>query len=172
VGFIRARGRATGGYYNGSSSILEQVTSYNIPAAKFDVWATAAGLTGPSATPGAAPYGDGVPNIVKYAFNMNGSNPDTSVLVAGIGTAGLPVFTFAAVGPSSYFRCEFVRRIGSGLIYSPRKSTGLSPASWLPLTIPATVLPINADWERVIYQEPYDPVTRPNYFYRVEVTLP
>jgi uncharacterized delta-60 repeat protein len=172
TGYIRARGRTTAGSYQGGSSVIEQVASYSNPAGGFDAWTAAAGLTGPDAAPGAAPHGDGVPNVLKYAFNMNGSGSDTSVLVAGTGTNGLPVFALATGGPSSHFRCEFIRRIASELIYTPKKSTNLSPQSWLPLTDSPTVLPINANWERVIYEEPCDPVTTPKCFYRVDVTLP
>ncbi|HZJ17503.1 MAG TPA: hypothetical protein VFD27_20795 [Chthoniobacteraceae bacterium] len=35
-----------------------------------------------------------------------------------------------------------------------------------------TVLPISADWERVIYEEPYTPIITPTNFGRVEVALP
>ena len=82
------------------------------------------------------------------------------------------VYALTTDGTFTYFRVEFIRRIGSGLIYTPKKSASLSPPSWLLLTDTPTVLPINASWERAIYEEPYDPVTTPKLFGRVEVTLP
>ena len=172
TGYIRARGRSTGGYYNGSSSVIEQVTSYNFAGGLFADWTDAVGLTGSDAAPDAAPHGDGVANLLKYAFNMNGAGPDAKILGSGSGISGLPVFALVHDGPSHYLRVEFLRRIGGGLIYTPQKSTSLSPSSWLPLTDTPSVLPISADWERVIYEEPYDPVTTPECFGRVEVTLP
>jgi hypothetical protein len=113
-----------------------------------------------------------VQNLLKYAFAMNGSGPDVSVLVPGTGTSGQPVFALGQDGPLRYLRFEFVRRIGSGLLYTPKKSSSLSTLSWLPLAATATVLPINGNWERIIYEEPFDPVTTPMLFGRVEVTLP
>ena len=141
------------------------------PPGSFADWAIAFGLTGPDASPEAAPHGDGMPNLLKYAFNLDRAGP-ANVLVAGHGISGLPVFTLMHGGPSGYFRVEFLRRIGSGLIYTPKKSADLSPTSWLLLTDTPTVVPISADWERVIYEESYDPVATPKCFGRVEVTLP
>jgi uncharacterized delta-60 repeat protein len=171
-GYLRARGRATGGFSNGSSSIIEQVGSYATPAALFINWTAASLLTGPDASPNATPHTDGVPNLLKYAFNLNGSGPDFGVLVPGTGTGGLPVFALVGGAANGSFRVEFLRRVGSGLIYTPKKSADLSPLSWVPLTAAPTVLPIDMNWERVIYEEPYDPLTTPALFGRVEVTLP
>jgi uncharacterized delta-60 repeat protein len=172
TGYIRARGRAAGGYFNGCSSVIEQLTSYSFGATSFASWAAAAGLVGSDATPTATPHSDGVQNLLKYAFAMNGSGPDVSVLVPGTGTSGQPVFAVVQNGPLHFLRFEFVRRIGSGLLYTPRKSSSLSTLSWLPLAATATVLPIDGNWERIIYEEPFDPVTTPMLFGRVEVTLP
>ena len=71
------------------------------------------------------------------------------------------------------FRFEFLRRKNSGLIYTPQKSGELTnPASWIPLTDPPTIIAIDATWERVIYEEPYNATTTPQCFGRVHVTLP
>lgn len=118
------------------------------------------------------PANDGVNNLLKYAFNLNPSQPDAGMLIPGTGTGGLPAITAQISGSSGIFRVEFIRRIGSGLIYTPRKSSSLSAASWLPLTDSPTVLPINAAWERVIYEEPFDPRTTPRCFGRVDVVTP
>jgi uncharacterized delta-60 repeat protein len=132
-------------------------------------WAAAAGLSGNDAEPDAAPFGDGVPNLLKYAFNMNGSRSDVSVLIAGTGESGLPIIDTPTSGT---FRFEFLRRVGSGLIYTPEMSGGLHSSSWQPLTDTPTVIPINSEWERVIYEEPYNPVITPQLFGRVQVNLP
>lgn len=93
-------------------------------------------------------------NLLKYAFNLNLAGPDVRELTPGSGTAGLPSITRPA---GSFFRVEFLRRIGSGLTYTPIKSAGLTPGSCTALSDTPTVTPINAQWERVVYEEPLLP---------------
>ena len=138
-------------------------------AAAFDSWAAAVGLSGPSANATAAPLGDGVPNLLKYAFNMNVSQPDVRVMVPGSGTRGLPSITLRQNGASSVLRFEFVRRIGSGLVYTPQMSVDLAASSWLSGSNSPTVTPIDGTWERAVYE---GPVSTPQCFGRVMVTMP
>jgi hypothetical protein len=93
-----------------------------------------------------------------------------SELTPGTGTSGLPVYSTTGGGASSILRCEFIRRIGSGLIYAPAKSSDM--ATWSNLTSTPTVTPINASWERVVYEEPFDDTVVKRLFGSVEVTLP
>ncbi len=142
------------------------------PADAFVHTMTNAGLAGPTATPDATPHGDGVNNLLKYAFNMNLADKDSRTMPPG-GTAGLPAITTQPNTPAGILRFEFVRRIGSGLIYTPQKNPNPgNPASWVPLTDTPSVNAIDAAWERVIYEEPYDPTAAPRLFGRVHVTLP
>ncbi len=120
----------------------------------FDNAMTAAGLTGPDALATATPKNDGVANLLKYAFNMTLTAPDLRVLTPGTGVAGLPSITRPSGG---IFRVEFLQRIGSGLSYTPMKSAELTPGTWTALTDTPTVTPINAQWERVVYEEPLLP---------------
>ncbi len=132
---------------------------------------TAANLTGPDAELYAIPFDDGVENLLKYAFNMNLSGPDIRTMNAG-GGAGLPAISQQGSGPAGIFRFEFVRRIGSGLIYTPKKGESLTALSWTPLTDTPTVTPIDANWERVIYEEPVDLSVVLRCFGIVEISLP
>ena len=142
------------------------------PAQVFDAAMTTAGLSGPNAALNATPYGDGVPNLLKYAFNLNLSGPDVATMTLG-GSSGLPGITAQPTGGASVFRFEFLRRRNSGLIYTPQRSGELgNPASWTPLNDVPTVISIDATWERVIYEEPYDAATIPRCFGRVQVTMP
>jgi sugar lactone lactonase YvrE len=142
------------------------------PAALAAAAMAAAGLTGANAMLNAIPHNDGMQNLLKYAFNMNLSGPDSRTMAAG-GSAGLPGITAQPNGGASIFRFEFLRRIGSGLIYTAEKSGELTnPSSWLPLSDVPTVIPVNATWERVIYEETYDASTTPRCFGRVVVSLP
>lgn len=134
--------------------------------AGFDSWVPVA-LSDRAAA--ATPHHDGVPNLMKYAFNMDATRPDNRVMTRGTGTAGLPVVAPAQAGSTWVFRFEFLRRIGSGLVYTPQRSGTLVPGSWTPLTATPTVVPVSAQWERVIYEEP---MTEAVSFGRVEVTLP
>lgn len=134
---------------------------------------TGAGLSGSDAEMLASPQDDGVPNIMKYAFNMNLSAPDNSSMPTG-GSGGLPVGDLTENDEGDpVLRVEYVRRKGSGLIYRAVKSPTLG--SFTPMvgqesveTIPGT----NGQWERVIMDEPCDPETVSRCFSRVEVSLP
>ena len=142
------------------------------PADAFYHAMTNAGLAGPTAAPDATPHGDGVNNLLKYAFNMNLADKDSRTMPPG-GTAGLPTITTQPNTPAGILRFEFVRRIDSGLIYTPQKSPDPgNPASWVPLTGTPSVNAIDAAWERVIYEEPYDPAAAPRLFGRVQLRLP
>ncbi len=132
--------------------------------------AAISGLSGANALPAAMPFGDGVENLLKYAFNMNLAGPDARAMTAGTGTAGLPAFAVVGTGPSTVIRMEFVRRKGSGLIYTAKHSTDLG--TFAPMTGTTTVTAIDSQWERVLVQEPCNPATTPACFGIVEVTLP
>ncbi|MBK8091506.1 MAG: choice-of-anchor D domain-containing protein [Verrucomicrobiaceae bacterium] len=131
----------------------------------------AAGLSGADATFDATPHNDGVENLLKYAFNMNLGGPDATTMSLN-GTSGLPAITVHPNGINSIFRYEFLRRKNSNLIYTPQKSGELTnPASWTPLTDTPIAIPIDATWERVIYEETYDATITLKCFGRVQVTL-
>jgi hypothetical protein len=140
------------------------------PQQDFDTWAANAGLSGNNSLPAATPFHDGVSNLLKYAFLMNAGGPDVRTLLPGTGTVGLPYIARATNGTATTLHFEYLRRKGSGLIYTPRKSPDLT--NWLPLGATPVVTAINSEWERVVVEEPYDPVTLPNAFGRVEVSLP
>ncbi len=130
----------------------------------------ASGLAGERAGALAAPHLDGVPNLLKFAFNMNLAKRDMMTLATGNGTSGLPNVSFP-FGRS--LRIEFVHRIGSGLIYTPKMSATLAPGSWTTLPSPVVIAsPIDAKWERVVYEQPIDIFFFPQCFGTVEVTLP
>ena len=131
-----------------------------------------AGLTGADAAANATPQNDGVPNLLKYAFNMNLAAPEVLTFTPG-GSGGLPAIAPVSHGGSSWFRYSFRRRRFSGLTYTPQMSANIAnPASWTPITAPPVVTPVDATWETVTYDQPYDAATTPQNFGRVQVTLP
>lgn len=133
--------------------------------AAMNTWATTAGLTGTAAAPLAEPFGDGVPNLLKFAFNMNATAPDSGSLTPG-GNRGLPAFT---ASPTT-FRVEFIRRRNSGLIYTPLRCTSLSTCT--PMTGTPVVTVIDANWERVVVEEPLGSPAPTGGFSRVSVSIP
>ncbi|MEI7955373.1 MAG: choice-of-anchor D domain-containing protein, partial [Verrucomicrobiota bacterium] len=84
----------------------------------FQGWTNAAGLPVGQAGPEQMPQGDGVPNLLKFAFNLDPTKPDTRVLSLGAGgTAGLPGGARAGGG----LRLEYLRRKASthpGITYT------------------------------------------------------
>ena len=154
-------------------SVLPEISLATFPPAEEQLndAAVAAGLFGGAAAPLAEPFDDGVPNLLKYAFNMNLAGPDTSSMAAG-GNSGLPGGGLVEVDGETFWRVEYVRRIGSGLTYTPKKSISLDPGSFVPLTGTQAVTSIDGEWERVTVDEPCDPGTAATCFSHVVVALP
>jgi hypothetical protein len=109
-----------------------------------------------------------VPNLLKFAFNMNTAGPDNGTLAPG-GNGGLPVFSIVA-GPPAKFRVEYIRRKNSGLLYTPRRANGASDST--PMTGTPVVTSIDADFERVVIEEPLGSPAPSTGFSRVSVTVP
>jgi FG-GAP repeat len=131
----------------------------------FNHAAATAGLAGPGAQPLAVPFSDGQANLNKYAFNMDLARPGVQTLVPGTGGAGLPSITLQTNGAAGTLRFEFVRRIDSGLIYTPLTGTDMASSdSWSPLGISPVVTAIDDRWERVIYTAPVNVDTTPANF--------
>ncbi len=139
------------------------------PAQAFANAMSAASLGGADAAADATPMKDGVANLLKYAFNMTLTAPDVEVLTPGTGTAGLPSVTQPSPG---ILRVEYLRRVDSGVVYVPMKSSTLASGSWGPLSDPPNVTAIDAVWERVVHDEPFVPATTPHLFGQLEITLP
>jgi hypothetical protein len=151
-----------------SSGLSTQLPHTTLSA--YQAWAVASALSGADAEASAAPHNDGVPNILKFAFNMNPAGPDMRVLEIGTGTAGLPAGMVEEGTAGPVLRMEFMRRKNSGLAYTPLMSTDL--ASYQPMNGDTTVVQINVDWERVVVRKPFDPETQHAMFATVRVEMP
>ena len=133
--------------------------------------AGSSGLVGAGAVPEATPMGDEIPNLLKYAFNLE---PDEVVagpartLVPGSGKSGLPFVTIAGNGPSAKVRIEFVRRKGTELAYQAQFSGDLN--EWRNATAVPLVSSIDATWERVILEDEATAGSTGRRFGRVVVT--
>jgi hypothetical protein len=156
----------------GMSSELSSEISFvaGVSVVDFETWASTGGLSGSLALPSATPFNDGVPNLLKYAFNMNSTGPDVQTLTVGSGTEGLPVFSLDTTGAQPKFRVEYLRRIGSGLSYAPKSSTDL--VNFQSMSGATSVTAIDSNWERVVVETDVDLTASPKMFGMVEVTMP
>jgi len=131
-------------------------------------WATSNGLTGPMAQPNATPFGDGVKNIEKYAFNMNGKAFDTTKLTPGSGLTGLPILHQENGDIPSF---EFIRRSDRLVTYTLESSPN-SLRNWSQVTLtPSDISNIDSLWERVSVGDTDTPAVG-KLFYRLTLTLP
>ncbi len=136
-------------------------------------WRVLHGLATDGSEDDGNPSGDGVANLLKYAFNMAPDagdllESDVSILPNG-GTAGLPAITTNA---TPQLVIQFVRRKAAtnpGVTYTVQVCSDLSnPADWSPLDLSgATVESLDGTWERVTAT---DPTSGPRRFGRVGVT--
>jgi hypothetical protein len=160
-GFTRVSAIAAGGV----STFYRIVTGIEA----YELWAGEEGLLENDASPAATPFHDGVGNLLKYAFNLDGSGSDVSRLTPDTGTAGLPFFGIVESEEGPVFRLEYLRRRNAGLVYRPAVSTDLSPGSFVPMTGDETVTGIDIAWERVLLERPVNVETEPHVFGRLEV---
>ena len=71
----------------------------------------------------------------------------------------------------TFWRVEYVRRKGSGLTYTPKRSFTLE-GDFVPMAGSVVVTPIDDEFERVVVSEPCDPAVVPRCFGFVEVAAP
>jgi hypothetical protein len=129
----------------------------------FEAWAASQpGIPSGFANAGDAPHGDGVANLLKFAFNLAPDRADARPLTDG-GLAGLPKVGLVS-SPTKKIRLEYLRRKDSGLTYTPQFGTRLD--NFAPITESPVVTPIDETWERVVVEKP---VTTPTGFARVKV---
>jgi len=138
-------------------------------------WVFANGLTGANALATANPKGDGIENLLKYAFNLNPnvaySGP--SSIITPTGSAGLPLVDTINVSGVDYLQITYVRRINENSIaYMPEFSSTLGdPMSWEDATNnPTTITPIDGIWERVTVRDSLPTSAVPARYGRVCVT--
>ena len=145
-----------------------EVTVMLTPRKAYDRWAENAGLTGLEALPSGTPMDDGVPNLVKYAFNLQPTEP-ASALADG-GTAGLPRAAFTRESGRPVFRIEYLRRKDSGLIYSPEVSSDMT--RFTPMAGAMSTAEIGDGWEKVTISMDLGATPPKAMFARVSVSLP
>ena len=139
---------ASGGVYTILSGFVGQLGSGggtgSGPAA-FLSWQTA--LFGGPAERGAGTYddtdGDGIPNLLEFAFNLSPFAASTAPAELGT-TGGVPLIREEIFGTERYITMEFIRRKNAGLSF-PETSAQLSnwiPAGFTVLSGPDSVTPV------------------------------
>jgi hypothetical protein len=140
----------------------------------YDSFLTAAGLSGAAADPEAEPHRDGVANILKFAFNMDGSGPANYTLQPG-GSSGLPRVEIVEQFGNTYLQVQYISHysnVGLNLKYTPKWSTSLDPGSFITMTGPVSnqSLPDHPGWKLVTAREYIDLTVHKKAFGIVEVT--
>ena len=128
-----------------------------------------AGLSGSDALADSDSDGDAVQNIFEYACNLDLTSSDYHRLVSGTGTSGLPTFQIEPTNSFQTLELEFLRRRGAvDLEYIPEFSGTLFSNVWK-TGLTETVVPIDADWERVIVRDSETSETNAARFGRVRI---
>jgi immune inhibitor A len=157
-----------------TTGYLDGVSFVPSVGSAFDSWADQNGLNGQDAAPDATPRGDGIPNLLKYAFGMDPAiahSGTARTLVPGTGTSGLPDIRPEDTGNDARLRVEFVRRKGTpGIQYAVQFSASLDSTAWQASSESPVVTSIDEEWERVVVQDGVSLQQARKRFARVEVT--
>ena len=128
-----------------------------IPFPPLAFWRQLQGLAADGSQDLANPSGDGISNLLKYAFNMAPNAGDLAnvnvTILAQNGSSGLP---FIRVDSNGRLVIDFVRRKASsnpGIAYSVETGSDLVSLSPLDLST-ATIVSIDSTFERVSVTDP------------------
>ena len=155
---------------NGAVQVLSDIPD-------FVNWAGTNNLIGAEEGFLATPARDGIPNMIKYASNLDPNIQVKGVeryLAPGVGLSGLPYVATREFPEGKFLSIEYMRRRGvTDLQYSPQFSGNLlvSPQQWEEEGIEVSVDPLfNGDWERVIVRDSV-PVGNSSRFGRVQIRI-
>lgn len=164
----------------GNPSLLGQVGYYRFrvparsPLAKFEEFARreAPALTGEDLLPSAHPFDDGISNLLKYAFNLDLNRNDQRQLTEDE-SAGLPRGGVVEIDGKNGWQFEYLRRMGSGLLYTPEWSGSLDEEGFQIFSGSEVVEEIpGTGFERVTVTALNDVSSIRKGFYRVRVSMP
>lgn len=169
----------------GPSSAVAITISISTPLTALQNFRGTQGLASNGSQDTATPAGDGVANLLKYAFNMIGTASGqaaslaipNSVTLAPTGTAGLPSVGLGTSAPATgRLRITYIRRKAAaspapGITYSLEFSNDLGLADTWAVNPFAneTIVSLDPTFERVTVT---DSVTATRRFTRVKVTAP
>jgi hypothetical protein len=142
------------------------------PAGAYQIWAAAAGIA-TTPDPIRDTDGDGVVDLLEYAFNLDPKTPRVSGLPAEGGSSGLPWVGLSGAGDAQRLRVSFLRRTGAmaaGLSYEVEFAASLA-GPWAGPTVPLVIFPIDTSWELVVAEDPVSAVGSLLRFGRVRVRI-
>lgn len=118
----------------------------------YQTWASCYNLGGTAAAQLTVNKGDGLSNLVKYAFNLNPTLLDAH-LMSLLGGSGLPLGKYLPMDQGGTFGLVTLqRRVDPRLSYEARFSADLR--QWQIVAAPAVVETIDSTWDRVQYLAP------------------
>jgi hypothetical protein len=100
--------------------------------------------------------GDGVNNMLEWAFNLDANWRDAATVFPRTGKRGLPHISVSGTGASQRLRVEFVRlraELNPNLEYVVEFSSSMETDSWLPAGRVLSVARIDDHWERVVVED-------------------
>ena len=143
------------------------------PLIPFNEWADSFGLAGNNAAEEADPAGDGIANLLKYAFNMDPTvsyQGDDRILRPDGGQSGLPAIVVRDDEGRSRVELSFVaRRNAQDLSYRVQGSSNL--LDWQNVATLPTIRNIDDQWRIVTVQDSVAAGEEPRRFLRVLVEL-
>lgn len=165
-------------YSEGEANSIIEVSDISVirpqqsTSSKYGDWAMTYNLKGSISDPGSIVFEDGLPNLVKYAFNLNGAASDNHRFGTETATSGLPVIEFY-VDPMNipYWRLNVLRRRNSGLIYTPVTTSFNDPMHWNPVVSEPIVEQISDEWEVANYNIPVESSNEGGLAVRVRVEV-
>ena len=137
-----------------------------IPEVPEEEWArtnfSAAQFANPAISgPTVSADGDGMPNLLKYAFDIN---PLSS------GTNNGPNLSFYSSGGRNYMALTYRQNIlATDLTYDVQTSTSLSPSSWTTVTVPQSIIGQDQTTGDLYIQRSIDITGMPEEFMRLNV---
>lgn len=142
--------------------------NYSPAGASISSWRAMHGLPTNGVGDLANPGSDGIPNLLKFAFNMAPDPGDLSAqstprILAPAGLRGLPAITPA----TNSWSVDYLRR-RSGLTYQPEILTMTNGARWTSVNGSRRITVIDPNWERVSEVIPR-PTNAPGALLRVRV---
>ncbi len=116
--------------------------------------------------------GDGIRNLMEWAFGLNPTVANVARLVPGTGTTGLPAVMLTGSGSTRRLVLEYVRRKNVMLTYTAQFASAPGAASWQTAANAPVVTDIDAFWERVVVEDTVTVGEQPRRFGRVLLSAP